>query len=58
MFKKIGKHIYKMLTHNYCDTCGLTKDNVYHDGGYISQCKKCITLEEDSDTEKKNLNNS
>lgn len=35
----------KMFTHNYCDTCGFTKDKVYvteifMEGGII-QCNKC-----------------
>ena len=35
----------KMFTHNYCDTCGFTKDNVYvteycTEAGII-QCNKC-----------------
>lgn len=35
----------KVFTHNYCDTCGFTKDNVFCselriEAGII-QCKKC-----------------
>jgi len=37
----------KIFTHNYCDTCGFTKDKVYVteiliEGGII-QCDKCKT---------------
>ncbi len=35
-----------MFTHNYCDSCGFTKDTVYltelyMEGGF-KQCQKCI----------------
>jgi len=36
------KFIKKLLTHNRCDICGLTEDDVYHIGNYISSCGKCI----------------
>ena len=40
------KWIWKRLTHNYCDTCGWTKDDVfvterYTEAGLI-QCNKCF----------------
>jgi hypothetical protein len=36
----------KILTHNYCDTCGFTRDKVhvtenFNEAGFI-QCTKCI----------------
>lgn len=45
--KKILLYIKKALTHNYCDSCGFTKDEVYVteyliEGG-IRECNKCIT---------------
>ena len=58
LFKKIGKGIHKALTHNKCDGCGFTKDDVYHDGNYCSYCKTCEAEEEARETKKKNLNNS
>lgn len=43
---KIFSFIIKLFTHNHCDTCGFTKDEVYvteffMEAGLI-QCKKCI----------------
>jgi len=44
--KKILQHLKKMFTHNYCDTCGYTQDNVYVVEHYteagLIQCEKCI----------------
>ena len=44
--KKIINFLKKVFTHNYCDTCGLTKDNVYvveyHIESGFLQCEKCI----------------
>lgn len=44
--KKLLKYICKSLTYNYCDSCGLTKDDVYTTHYFtesgINQCKKCI----------------
>ena len=43
--KKIINFLKKVFTHNYCDTCGLTKDNVYvveyHIESGFLQCEKC-----------------
>ncbi len=44
----------KMFTHNYCDTCGFTKDNVYvtkyfTEAGFI-QCNKCYSRTKTSAT--------
>jgi len=41
----IIKLIKKVITHNYCDSCGFTKDEVFvteffAEAGFI-QCKKC-----------------
>lgn len=43
--KKIIEFIEKWFTHNRCDTCGFTKDEVYlveiySEAGLI-QCEKC-----------------
>ena len=43
--KRIFNLIKKVLTHNYCDTCGFTKDEVflielYSESGLL-QCEKC-----------------
>lgn len=45
--KKFLLYIKKALTHNYCDSCGFTKDRLYVteyliEGG-IRECNKCIT---------------
>lgn len=44
--KKILAYIIKILTHEYCDSCGYTKDEVYVTwvgaGGGICECQKCI----------------
>ena len=44
--KRVWSFIKKIFTHNRCDTCGFTKDEVYvteilMEGGII-QCTKCI----------------
>jgi hypothetical protein len=44
--KVIFNFFKKIFTHNYCDTCGFTKDKVYvteifSEGGLI-QCTKCV----------------
>jgi hypothetical protein len=44
--KQIINFLKKFFTHNYCDTCGFTKDKVYvteifSEAGLI-QCKNCI----------------
>jgi hypothetical protein len=43
--RSIINFIKKVFTHNYCDTCGFTKDNVYVVEYYIEagflECKKC-----------------
>lgn len=43
--KRLFKFLKKLFTHNRCDICGLTKENVYlteyfSEGGLI-ECKKC-----------------
>ena len=43
--KKILEFLKKVFTHNRCDSCGFTKNNVYvteyfSEGGWI-ECKKC-----------------
>jgi len=42
---KIFNFFKKLFTHNYCDTCGFTKDKVYATELFIEagliQCKKC-----------------
>lgn len=43
--KKVFSFIKKLFTHNLCDDCGFTQDNVYiteyySEGGLI-QCMKC-----------------
>jgi hypothetical protein len=43
--KKIFIFFKKLFTHNYCDTCGFTKDEVcvtelFMEAGLI-QCQKC-----------------
>lgn len=43
--KAILNFFKKVFTHNYCDTCGFTKDKVYvtelfNEAGLI-QCNKC-----------------
>jgi len=47
--KRIFNLIKKVLTHNYCDTCGFTKDEVflielYSESGLL-QCEKCYKKE-------------
>ena len=44
--KKVWGFIYKVFTHNYCDTCGFTKEDVFvteyfTEAGMI-ECKTCI----------------
>lgn len=47
--KKFFKLIVKALTHNRCDTCGFTKDEVYVTEFFMEsgwrQCNKCIEKE-------------
>jgi len=42
---KILKFIRKLLTQNYCDTCGFTKDNIFITEHFLEagfrQCNKC-----------------
>lgn len=43
--KKVFSFIKKLFTHNRCDDCGFTQDNIYiteyySEGGLI-QCMKC-----------------
>jgi hypothetical protein len=60
MFKKLFKIFKKAFTHNRCDTCGLTKDEVYVTGifgdGGIVQCQKCIDECERVEKSKKRKN--
>jgi hypothetical protein len=44
---RVLKFIIKMFTHNYCDTCGFTKRDVFitehfTEAGLI-QCNKCFS---------------
>jgi len=44
---KLIEWLKKLFTHNYCDTCGFTKDKVYVteigiEAGII-MCSKCFT---------------
>lgn len=45
---KIFRFILKVFTHNYCDTCGFTKNKVYITEYFMEsgfkQCKKCISM--------------
>ena len=45
IIKKIFKWIRMYITHNKCDTCGWTKDEVFLNGFHtrfnIIQCEKC-----------------
>lgn len=45
---KIFRFILKVFTHNYCDTCGFTKNKVYITEHFMEsgfkQCKKCISM--------------
>lgn len=52
--QNIFSFIKKLFTHNRCDDCGFTQDNVYiteyySEGGLI-QCMKCYKSEEDDKT--------
>lgn len=44
--KKIMIFFKKIFTHNYCDTCGFTKDKVYVTEYFLEagliQCEKCF----------------
>lgn len=44
--KKLFDFIYKIFTHNHCDTCGFTKDEVFVTEVFVEsgliQCTKCI----------------
>ncbi len=46
--RKIFNFFKKLFTHNYCDTCGFTKDKVYATELFIEagliQCKKCYNI--------------
>ena len=44
--RKFWKIIVKIFTHNWCDTCGFTKSDlfiteIFMEGG-LRQCEKCI----------------
>jgi hypothetical protein len=44
---RVLKFIIKMFTHNYCDTCGFTKRDVFITEHFIEagliQCNKCFS---------------
>ena len=44
--RKLLNYFTKLFTHNFCDTCGLTKDTVYVTALYteagLIECEKCF----------------
>lgn len=54
---KVIECIIKLFTHNRCDTCGFTKDDVYVSELYMEagliQCNKCIEKSKSCNIESK-----